>query len=561
MIHDYKFDAELRSSLQKRKRKNRALTIALSLVVAGFAASAAWHFNGKTVKNVAEPELAQMELPAKSETPASASQTRTQNLALPKHETSRHYTSAADKVSLSLLSENNSAPIPSMKEKEDEPSLLKLAKFQPVEKPEATPERSTFSFAQGLKYMVLGKPEKTEPVVEKKSEPTNTAAKEKAEEVVAKIEKPKSRWIEHKIGSGDSLSRIFKKYKLSASVLHKIVYGNKISRGLADIRPGQTLRFKVGPDNKLEKLVYHRNEISSLHIKNVDGAYLAENINRDVEKRVATASGVIQSSLFLDGQKGGLSDNQIMELSNIFGWDIDFVLEIRAGDEFKVVYEEHFLDGKKIDNGPILAAEFTNRGKTYRALRFEARDGDVNYYSPDGHSKRRAFIRSPIKYARVSSGFTKRRWHPVLKKWRSHKGVDYAAPKGTPIKSTGTGKVIFRGWKNGYGNVVIIQHGSKYKTLYAHLSKFSKHAKKGKRVKQGAVIGYVGATGLATGPHLHYEFRVNDVHRNPLRVKLPKSIALARSEIPAFKRQTRPLLARLSKIPSNTMLAKADTGQ
>jgi murein DD-endopeptidase MepM/ murein hydrolase activator NlpD len=213
-----------------------------------------------------------------------------------------------------------------------------------------------------------------------------------------------------------------------------------------------------------------------------------------------------------------------MEMAGIFGWDIDFALELRKGDSFKLLYEEHFLDGNKLRNGPILMAEFNNDGKLFKAVRYQTPDGNTSYYDPDdGRNKKRAFIRTPVKFARISSRFTNGRFHPVLKKWRAHRGVDYAAPTGTPIKAAGNGKVIFRGTKGGYGKTVIIQHGTKYTTLYAHLSKYAKSSKKGRTIKQGQIIGYVGKTGLATGPHLHYEFRVNGVHRNPLTVKLPKA--------------------------------------
>jgi murein DD-endopeptidase MepM/ murein hydrolase activator NlpD len=222
------------------------------------------------------------------------------------------------------------------------------------------------------------------------------------------------------------------------------------------------------------------------------------------------------------------------------------------------LYEEQFLEGEKFRNGPILAAEFVNQGKIYQAFRFEDDQGSTGYYDAEGRNKRRAFIRTPIKFARISSRFTPKRWHPVLKKWRSHKGVDYAAPTGTPIKSTGEGKVIFRGWKGGYGRVVIVQHGSKYQTLYAHMSKFSSKAKAGSKVKQGQIIGYVGKSGLATGPHLHYEFRVDGVHRNPLTVKLPKSLPLPASKLAAFKEQTAPLVAQLASVAQGTMVASSE---
>ncbi len=362
-------------------------------------------------------------------------------------------------------------------------------------------------------------------------------------------------WLTHKIERGESLASIFKLKSLSPGLLHRIVNSSKQAKQLAKIRPGQELRFLLNDEDGLEELVLIKSAVESVRIRATEEGFDTDVVSKDVEKRIASTTGTIESSLFVDGQKAGLSDSQIMELAALFGWDIDFALEIRSGDQFRLVFEEQFLDGEKFRNGPILAAEFVNKGNVYQAFRFEDQNGDVGYYDADGRNKRRAFIRTPIKFARVSSRFTNKRWHPVLKKWRSHKGVDYAAPTGTPIKATGAGKVIFRGWKGGYGRVVIVQHGSKYRTLYAHMSKFSSKAKAGKKVKQGQIIGYVGKSGLATGPHLHYEFRVNGVHRNPLTVKLPKSLPLPKSQLARFKKQTAPLVAKLASIAQSTMVA------
>jgi murein DD-endopeptidase MepM/ murein hydrolase activator NlpD len=246
-----------------------------------------------------------------------------------------------------------------------------------------------------------------------------------------------------------------------------------------------------------------------------------------------------------------------MELANIFGWDIDFALEIRAGDSFNLIYEEAYLDGEVFDNGNILAAEFTNRGKVFRAIRYQDDQGNSNYYSPDGSSMRKAFLRAPVDFRRISSRFRTARWHPVLGKKRPHKGVDYAAATGTPIKASGDGRVIFRGTKGGYGKTVIIKHGSQYTTLYGHMSRFNKKVKNGSRVQQGQTIGYVGKSGLATGPHLHYEFRVNGVHRNPLTVKIPAAAPIDKRYKSDFQHQSEPLLAKLD-LMSRTQLATAE---
>lgn len=365
-------------------------------------------------------------------------------------------------------------------------------------------------------------------------------------------------WVEHVVKKGDNLASIFKELGLSATLLHRITHSSKTAASLASIRPGQHLRVRLDDQGEFAELVLQRDRLTSLRIQTQDeDGFSAEEERKDVDHRVASASGVIESSLFIDGQKAGLSDGQIMELAAIFGWDIDFALELRAGDQFSLVYEDLYLDGERLRSGNILAAEFVNRGTVYRAVRFESPDGTVGYYDPDGHNKRRAFIRTPVKFARISSGFTTHRWHPVLKKWRSHKGVDYAAPTGTPVKATGAGRVSFKGWKGGYGRVVMIEHAGKYMTVYGHLSRFAGKIAAGTRVKQGQVIGYVGQSGLATGPHLHYEFRVAGVHRNPLTVKLPKSLPLPDAQMAAFRRATTPLLARLDDI-NRTMVANAE---
>jgi murein DD-endopeptidase MepM/ murein hydrolase activator NlpD len=364
--------------------------------------------------------------------------------------------------------------------------------------------------------------------------------------------------IEHRVQRGDTLAKIFSDADLSPSLLHRIVKSSDIAAQLAKIRPGQDLRLLFNRDDELAGLTLQRNRVSSLRIMIQDGEITATEHREDLERRIAQATGVIESSLFVDGQKAGLDDDLIMELAAIFGWDIDFALEIRAGDRFSVVYEELFLGEEKIRNGDILAAEFVNRGNEHRALRFATSDGDEAYYDSEGRNKRRAFIRTPVKFARVSSRFTNRRWHPVLKRWRSHKGVDYAAPRGTPIKAAGAGRVVFKGRKGGYGRVIFIEHAQKYTTVYGHMSRYAKSLKTGSRVKQGQVIGYVGKSGLATGPHLHYEFRVNGVHRNPLTVKLPKSLPLPKRELAAFRRETQPLLATLNKLSRSTLIAEAD---
>ncbi|MEJ2115872.1 MAG: peptidoglycan DD-metalloendopeptidase family protein [Gammaproteobacteria bacterium] len=269
------------------------------------------------------------------------------------------------------------------------------------------------------------------------------------------------------------------------------------------------------------------------------------------------ATGKINHSLFLAGQDAGMSDGLIMELAGIFGWDIDFALDIRQNDTFTVVYEELFLQGEKVGDGNIIAAEFVNNKHTYRAYRYTDNNGKTEFYSPDGKSMRKPFMRTPVDLARISSRFNLKRKHPILNKIRAHKGVDYAAATGTAIKATGDGKVVHRGRKGGYGNTIILRHGNTYTTLYAHMSKYARKTGIGSRVKQGQIIGYIGSTGLATGPHLHYEFRVNGVHRNPLKVKLPSAKPLPNSEIEKFKISIQPMIVQLDSY-SQSALALRD---
>jgi murein DD-endopeptidase MepM/ murein hydrolase activator NlpD len=369
---------------------------------------------------------------------------------------------------------------------------------------------------------------------------------------------PTGKWVEEKVGKGDSLARIFSGLNLSANLLHRIVHSSKEAKELASIKPDELLRVRLTDEGGFLELEHKRSPINSLHITPDGDSFQSRVVLRELEKRTARATGTIENSLYESAKESGLSDTLVMELANIFGWDIDFALEIRSGDRFSLIYEEKYLDGQKYRNGAILAAEFVNRGRIFRAVRYENEHGEGNYYSPDGKSMRKAFLRAPVDFRRISSRFKRERWHPVLGKKRPHRGVDYAAATGTPIKAAGDGKVIFRGRKGGYGRTIIVQHANRYTTLYAHLSKYRRTVKNGSRVKQGQTIGYVGRSGLATGPHLHYEFRVNGAHRNPLKIKLPAASPIAKKYREDFRKQSQPLLSQLDLI-SRTMVADAST--
>lgn len=361
--------------------------------------------------------------------------------------------------------------------------------------------------------------------------------------------------IIYKVRSGDSMASIFKKNNLSANLLHRIINSSKTAKRLTDIRPGEMLHLELDSEDQLVSLRLVHSKIDSLEIIPTDDGFSASEKSKQVDTRNAHLSGVIENSLYGSAKKAGLSDQLIMQLADIFGWDIDFALEIRSGDRFTVIFEEDYLADDKFRDGPILAAEFINQGRTYQAFRYVDDAGHADYYTPTGRSMRKAFLRAPVDFRRISSKFAKERWHPVLGKKRPHRGVDYAAKTGTPIKSAGDGKIIFRGKKGGYGNAVIIQHGQTYTTLYGHMSRFNAKAKKGQRVRQGQVIGYVGKTGVATGPHLHYEFRVNGVHRNPLTVKLPAAQPIAEKYRDDFMIKIQPLLSKLDLI-SRTLVAE-----
>jgi len=362
--------------------------------------------------------------------------------------------------------------------------------------------------------------------------------------------------IRHTIKSGENLSSIFSDLNLSKKTLHKIIHANKTGKQFATIIPGKQLVAKIRKNGELEQLIYAQNTIDTLIAKRVEDHFDVEKISKQINRKVNSTQGTIHSSLFIDGKRAGLSDKLIMELADIFAWDVDFALHLKEGDQFTVVYEKLFVDGDQFDTGDILSAEFVNQGKVFTAVRFKDSQDNINYYTPDGKSMRKTFLRTPVAFSRISSPFNLHRKHPILHRMRAHKGVDYAAKIGTPVKSTGDGKIIFRGRRGGYGRVVVIQHGPKYSTLYAHLSRYKKGQRKGSHVKQGQVIGYVGQSGLATGPHLHYEFRINGVHRNPVTVKLPHANPIKKSLLAEFKAQTKPLLAKLNKAIANNLLAK-----
>ncbi len=385
--------------------------------------------------------------------------------------------------------------------------------------------------------------------------PIPTPAPQASNQAASPEPELKGEWRTVEVKSGDSLARLFSREGLTPQELYKVTSDPLAAAKLKKIYPGDELGLRID-QGELVELDYEFDLGKKLRISRSGENFVSRIIEKPLERRINQARGVIDDSLFLSAQRAGLSDKLTMELAGIFGWDIDFALDIRQGDSFTVMYEELYLDGEKVRDGRIIAAEFTNQGKTHQAIYFEPKEGEGDYYAPDGRSMRKAFLRTPVAFSRISSRFNLRRKHPVLNKIRAHKGVDYAAARGTPIKATGDGKVIYRGVKGGYGRTVVLQHGSRYSTLYAHMSKFARGVRSGGRVKQGQVIGYVGSSGLATGPHLHYEFRVDGSVRNPLTVKLPSAEPLAAQYMPAFTMRSKQLIARLDLV-KRTHLALA----
>lgn len=355
-------------------------------------------------------------------------------------------------------------------------------------------------------------------------------------------------WQKFEVKSGDNLSTIFPRAGLTARDVYEVAQIGDEIKPLLNLRPGQIVRFGFDADEALAQIKLQLSPVKTLTVSRTDEGFETQTTKREYQRKQREVAGQIDSSLFLDGRNAGMSDRLIMEMAHVFGWDIDFALDLRQGDSFKVIFEENYLDGKKVGDGNILAAEFTNRGRTFRAVRYTDDEGNSAFYAPDGASMRKAFTRTPVPVSRISSRFNPNRKHPVLKTSRPHRGVDYAAATGTPILSTGDGRVDFIGSKGGYGKTIVLSHAGKYTTLYAHMSRFKAGLKRGHRVKQGETIGYIGTTGLSTGPHLHYEFRVNGVHKDPLKVALPEAEPIADKYLADFKSRSQPLLASLDDL-------------
>lgn len=347
--------------------------------------------------------------------------------------------------------------------------------------------------------------------------------------------------VEYTIKPGDNLAKIFQRLDLSASDTYYVSNAKgKGAKKLLKMKPGDHLYFNFDERGKINHIRYPYEPQNTLVItRKTDSDYIAEIEQAEVEARLFFAQGQIKTTFWSAGVKAGLSDNKIMELADIFGWDIDFAMEIRRGDTFNVAYEQLYINGEWVDEGRIVAAEFVNQGESFTAIRYT----DGSYYNASGRSMKKSFLRAPVNFRYVSSNFNPRRFHPVQKRIKPHRGVDYVAPVGTPVVSAGKGRVTEAGYNRFNGNYVFIQHGDRYMTKYLHLH--TKSVKKGQSVKQGQKIGTLGKTGMVTGAHLHYEFLVDGVHRNPRTVKLPKAAPIARSEKASFLALAKEQIARL----------------
>lgn len=364
-------------------------------------------------------------------------------------------------------------------------------------------------------------------------------------------------WRDERVQRGDTVAELLRRMQVEDSVASEYLRRDQAAASFRQLAVGKFVQAETNMDGALLALRYLDNKGNQILIEKRAGGFKTSVQPPLLEQRLLMRSGEISSTLFAATDAIGLPESTANQLAEIFGGDIDFHRDLRKGDRFSVIYEMDYSNGEPVRAGRIRAAEFVNQGVSYRVVYFKTDGNHGDYYTPDGRSTRKAFLRSPLEFSRVSSGFSLSRFHPVLNTWRAHKGVDYAAALGTKVKVTADGTVSFVGKQGGYGNVVIVAHQNHHTTVYGHLSRFASGLRRGQHVGQGDVIGFVGMTGLATGPHLHYEFMVNSQHRDPLRVALPNAVPLDNTHKLAFQDATRGLIARLGLL-RDTNLAKFD---
>jgi murein DD-endopeptidase MepM/ murein hydrolase activator NlpD len=362
------------------------------------------------------------------------------------------------------------------------------------------------------------------------------------------------------VKKGETLFDIFKKYRLSINELFKLREASADVHRLRALYPGRPYRISLDTNNQIHSFVYSIDDDYILNIKRTETGFYAEKLRIEYEKRILYIGGTIRSNLISSIGEGRENLMLALNLSDIYAWDIDFTADLKDDDLYKIIVEGLYLDGEFKKYGNILSAEFVNDGQTYRAYRFEQND-KADYYDAEGNSLRKTFLKAPLNFRRISSGFSNRRLHPILKVYRPHHGVDYAAPSGTPVSATGDGKVISAGYKGQNGNSVIIKHINGYVTYYGHLSKVRKSIKKGVKVQQGQIIGYVGATGLASGPHLDYRVKISNRFVNPLVLKLPRGKPISGKLFTQFKIVRDEMNTQLASIKPSATSALAENSK
>ena len=364
-------------------------------------------------------------------------------------------------------------------------------------------------------------------------------------------------WRNERVQRGDTVAELLRRLNVEDQAASDYLRKNKAAEGLRQLAVGREIQAETDANGALLALHYPGYDGNQVVVEKNGDSFKTRTLPALTEKRVQIRTGEIKTNLFAATDEAGLPDPAANQMADIFGGDIDFHRDLRKGDKFTVIYEMNYINGEPARTGRILSAEFVNHGHAFRAAYFQTTEYTGDYYSPEGKSMRKAFLRSPIEFSRVSSGFSKSRFHPILNKWRSHKGVDYAAPMGTKVKVTSDGVVAFVGKQGGYGNVVMVDHQGHFTTVYGHLSRFAGGLRKGQHVGQGQLIGYVGMTGLASGPHLHYEFRMSGIQRDPLKVALPDGKPVSDAQKTAFVETTRDLFGQLDTF-RNTHIAKLD---
>jgi murein DD-endopeptidase MepM/ murein hydrolase activator NlpD len=372
--------------------------------------------------------------------------------------------------------------------------------------------------------------------------------------VVAANTEEDTYWREERIHGGDTMARLLARLRIEDPHAVKFLRDSRQAQGLRRLIPGKMVRARTGEDGRLLELRYTTG-VMLLTVKPRDGGFRVAEEVAPLERRILMRAADIRTSLFAAIDAAALDDSIAGQLADIFSTDIDFHQDVRRGDRFTVIYEMYFADGEPVQSGHVLAAEFVNAGNARQAVWFRHSDGRGDYYAPDGRAIRKAFLRSPLEYSRISSGFMELRFHPILERWRAHRGIDYAAVAGSGVKASADGVVETAAHDSGYGNFIVLRHEQKTTTLYGHLSGFARGVSRGARVAQGQVIGYVGATGLATGPHLHYEFRVDDVHQDPLTIAADPAPPITPELRAKFDIAARPMLERLALL-RGTKLAR-----